>query len=331
MLSVNLVYGTYGESGILTSIKNTKLMLRSLEPEGVHFYENSFRVCDVLHAHTFGPLALILVLLHKARRKAVVIHAHTKPQDMQNSYIAAGALSHLLKYYLGVFYNLADVCVAPSSYTKEILLKTLHIRRRIEVLSNGIDLSTFDCSKQRAEHFRRQYALPDRPLVVSVGFVFIRKGVADFVEVARKLPQYYFIWVGRLLPSPLLPRETKEILSNAPQNVLFTGRVESVCDPLSAANVFVFPSYEENQGIVALEAAACALPIVLRDLPVYEDYVHEGNCLKFTTNQELAAAVDTFIEDRAKANALGENARKVAQKHDLSVVSKELLHIYMTA
>ena len=82
MLSVNLVYGTYGESGILTSIKNTQKMLRLLESEGVCFYQNSIRICDVMHAHTFGPVALLLALLHKARRKVVIIHAHTTPQDV---------------------------------------------------------------------------------------------------------------------------------------------------------------------------------------------------------------------------------------------------------
>ncbi|MDD1720383.1 MAG: glycosyltransferase family 4 protein [Euryarchaeota archaeon] len=306
-------------------------MLYYLEPEGVRFYDNSLRVCDVLHAHTFGPLALLLVLLHKACRRAVVIHAHTTPQDMKNSYVAASVLSGLFKYYLEVYYNLADVCIAPSTYTKELLLQTLRIKRRIEVLSNGIDLSSYNCGEQRAAKFRKQHALSDRPLILSVGFVFIRKGIADFVEAARKLPDYYFVWVGRLLPSPLLPHETKEILNNAPRNVLFTGRVDNVCDPLSAADVFVFPSYEENQGIAALEASACALPLVLRDLPVYTDYVHGSNCIKFTTNQEFTAAVDALVKDRAKAYTLGENAKKTAQKHDLRVISKELLHIYITA
>ncbi len=330
MLSVNLVYGTYGESGILTSINNTRQMLCSLESDGVRFCENSLRVCDVLHAHTFGPLALLLVLLHKVRHKTVVIHAHTTPQDMQNSYVAAGVLSRLLSYYLEIYYNLADVCVAPSTYTKELLQKTLHIKRRIEVLSNGINLSSLDCSKQRAKNFKKRHDIPDKPLIVSVGFVFIRKGIADFIEIARTLPEYHFVWVGRFLPSPLLPRETKEVLSNAPENVLFTGRIDSVCDPLSAADVFVFPSYEENQGIVALEASACALPIVLRDLPVYEDFVHESNCIKFVTNHEFAAAVDILVKDKSAADTLGRNARKVAEKHDLSVVSKELLRIYVT-
>ncbi|MGZ4905407.1 MAG: glycosyltransferase family 4 protein [Halobacteriota archaeon] len=331
MLSINLVYGTYGESGILTSINNTKQMLRSLEPDGVRFYENSWRVCDVLHAHTFGPVALLLVLLYKACRRAVVIHAHTTPQDVKNSYLGAGLFSRFLKYYLGVYYNLADICIAPSTYTRELLLQTLHIKGRIEVLSNGIDLSSFRCTKERAMKFKKQQALSNRPLVLSVGFVFVRKGITDFIEAARELPDYDFVWVGRVLPSSLLPRDTKTILTNTPRNVLFTGRVESVCDPLSAADVFVFPSYEENQGIVALEASACALPIVLRDLPVYTDYVHETNCIKFSTRQEFVAAIDMLVKDRAKASILGENAKEMAQLHDLRLVSKQLLHIYNTA
>jgi len=138
MLSVNLVYGTYGESGILTSIKNTQKMLRLLESEGVRFYQNSIRICDVMHAHTFGPIALLLALLHKARHKAVIIHTHTTPQDVANSYFGANFISACLKGYLGFFYNLADVCIAPSAYTKEVLKSTLNIKRRIAVLSNGL-------------------------------------------------------------------------------------------------------------------------------------------------------------------------------------------------
>ncbi len=103
-----------------------------------------------------------------------------------------------------------------------------------------------------------------------------------------------------------------------------------MCDPLSAADVFVFPSYEENQGIVALEASACALPIVLRDLPVYTEFVHDNNCMKFTTNEEFVDAVDLLIKDGVKAHTLGENARQMAQKHDLRIVSKELVRIYTT-
>jgi 1,2-diacylglycerol-3-alpha-glucose alpha-1,2-glucosyltransferase len=331
MVNVNLIFGTRGESGILTSVKNTLRMLQLLEADGVRFSQNAMAICDIVHAHTFGPIALFLVLVHKACGKAVVIHAHTTPQDMVNSYSGANFFRICLPGFLHFYYNLADVCIAPSAYTKEILQNTLKVRRRIVVLSNGIDSNSCKCDEERALAFKREFGLDDRPLVLSIGLVFLRKGIADFVAVAKTLPNFQFVWVGRILKWPFLPRAARRILANAPKNVLFTGRAKSICCALSAAHVFIFPSYEENQGIAALEAAACGLPLIIRDLPVYRGFVDGENCLKFTTEEELPRAIEKLITNRRAAEMLGANARKIVRTHDLRLLSKKLLEIYACA
>jgi 1,2-diacylglycerol-3-alpha-glucose alpha-1,2-glucosyltransferase len=329
-VSVNLIFGTRGESGILTSVKNTLRMLKLLEADGVRFCQNTMKICDVVHAHTFGPIALFLVLVHKAIGKAVVIHAHTTPQDMVNSYSGANFFRICLPGYLHFYYNLADVCIAPSAYTKEILCSTLKVKRRIVVLSNGIDSNSCKCNEEYAATFKREFGLDDRPLVLSIGLVFLRKGIGDFVDAAKKLPNFQFVWVGRILKWPFLPRAAKRILANAPKNVLFTGRVNTICNALSAAQVFMFPSYEENQGIAALEAAACGLPVIVRDLPAYGGFVDGENCLKFTTNEELARAIEGLIKNRRAAERLGTKARKIVRNHDLRLLSRQLLAIYLS-
>jgi 1,2-diacylglycerol-3-alpha-glucose alpha-1,2-glucosyltransferase len=331
MLSVNLIYGTYGESGILTSIENTKRMLKLLEPDGVRFYKNAFKICDIVHAHTFGPVAVLLVLFHKAFHKAVVLHAHTTPQDVTNSYFAANLISVCLKGYLHLYYNLADVCIVPSSHTKDVLIKTLKIKCRIEVISNGIDSNLYVCDEKSASEFKAEYALDDRPVVLSVGLVFLRKGIGDFVTVAKRLPHFQFVWAGRIVTWPFFPRAARKVIATAPKNVLFTGRVNSICHALSAAQVFLFPSYEENQGIAVLEAAACGLPLVLRDLPVYSDFVDGQNCVKVTTINGFESAIKELLKHKAVAKTLGENARKTVQIHDVHVLSKKLLQVYQTA
>jgi 1,2-diacylglycerol-3-alpha-glucose alpha-1,2-glucosyltransferase len=120
------------------------------------------------------------------------------------------------------------------------------------------------------------------------------------------------------------------VIATAPKNVLFTGRVNSVCQALSAAEVFVFPSYEENQGIALLEAAACGLPLILRDLPVYSDFIDRQNCVKFTTIDGFESAINELVKHESVAQALGANARKTAQIHDVHVLSKKLLQVYQT-
>jgi 1,2-diacylglycerol-3-alpha-glucose alpha-1,2-glucosyltransferase len=331
MLSVNLIYGTYGESGILTSIENTKRMLKLLEPEGVRFYKNAFKICDVLHAHTFGPIAVLLVLFHKALNKTVILHAHTTPQDVKNSYFAANLISVCLKGYLHLYYNLADVCIVPSAHTKDVLKTTLKVKRRIEVISNGIDASLYMCNDQRASEFKAEYALDERPVVLSVGLVFLRKGIVDFITIATRLPHFQFVWAGRIVTWPFFPLAARKAIASAPKNVLFTGRVKSICHALSAADVFVFPSYEENQGIAVLEAAACGLPLILRDLPVYSDFVDGQNCVKFTTPDGFKSAIIELLTYKKVAKTLGENAQKTVQIHDVHVLSKKLLKVYQTA
>lgn len=331
MVTVNLIFGTRGESGILTSVKNTQKMLKLLEADGVRFCQNAMKICDIVHSHTFGPIALFLVLVHKAYNKAVVIHAHTTPQDMVNSYSGANFFRICLQGYLHFYYNLADICIAPSTYTKEILHNTLKVKRRIEVLSNGLDSNLCQCYEEHSSTFKKEFGLDDRPLMLSIGLVFLRKGIGDFVAIAEKLPDLQFVWVGRILKWPFLPRAARRILANAPKNVLFTGRVNSICNALSAAQVFIFPSYEENQGIAALEAAACGLPLIIRDLPVYGDFVNGENCLKFTTNEELARAIEVLVKNWRAAETLGKNARKVVRNHDLRLLSNRLLEIYLSA
>lgn len=330
-LTVNLIYGTYGESGILTSIYNTKKMLRLLESEGVKFLENSYKFCDVMHAQTFGPIAFVMALAYKLRRKKVIIHAHTTPYDMKNSYRGSNFLSKCIKGYLSFYYNLADVCIAPSDYTKNILMKTLKLKTRVVVLSNGIDVSAFSKDASLGAVFRKRWRLSTDPVILSVGFTFIRKGIVDFIEVAKRLPHYKFVWVGRILGDLFLPQDAKNVIENAPPNLLFTGKINNVLEALSAADMFVFPSYEENQGIAALEAAACGLPIVMRDIPTYVDYEDNVNCLKFHTVDEFTTAVEELILNKSKAKKLGRNAQLMVQQHDLHVISKRLLDIYLDA
>src|SRR5665647_3982469 len=85
--------------------------------------------------------------------------------------------------------------------------------------------SLYVCNEKLASEFKAEYALDDRPVVLSVGLVFMRKGIVDFVTIAKRLPHFQFVWAGRIVIWPFFPRAARKVIATAPKNVLFTGRV----------------------------------------------------------------------------------------------------------
>ncbi|HLU40167.1 MAG TPA: glycosyltransferase, partial [Planctomycetota bacterium] len=85
-------------------------------------------------------------------------------------------------------------------------------------------------------------------------------------------------------------------------------------DAYRAADVVVLPSVGRGEafGLVALEAAACARPVVASDLPGVRTVVREGATGKLVPPGDvgaLAEALADLLADAARAQALGTAAR----------------------
>ncbi len=93
--------------------------------------------------------------------------------------------------------------------------------------------------------------------------------------------------------------------------------------------MFFFPTKEENQGIVVLEAMACGKPCVLRDIPVFREYFSDGHdCILCETRGEMVDALERLAADPELRARLGENARETAAAHSLDRVGEELVATY---
>ena len=129
----------------------------------------------------------------------------------------------------------------------------------------------------RRASFRRRWGLREgERAVISVGHTIARKGLPEFLELARRMPEARFLWFGWTDPH-LIPQEIRQAMEQAPENVTFAGFVdrETLREAYCGADVFAFMSHEETEGIVVLEAA-CGIPTVVRDIPVYNGWLREG-------------------------------------------------------
>jgi 1,2-diacylglycerol-3-alpha-glucose alpha-1,2-glucosyltransferase len=197
------------------------------------------------------------------------------------------------------------------------------------MVSNGVDLDEFQQCETLKSHFLQQYKITT-PFIMCVGLPFERKGIVDFYTLACSRPDYNFMWFGANIKG-ILPHTIRKILGNPPKNLIFPGFVpqETLLGAYSAADVFFFPSYEENEGIVVLEALAMKTPLLVRDIPVYADWLSHGrDCYKGATTTEFLHIIDSIVSSRLQTKKMTATAYKKAEERSLKNVGEELKSIY---
>ncbi len=232
---------------------------------------------EIVHINTVFPKSLWLA--KKAKRKGipVVYHAHSTREDFRNSYLDSNFFAPLFGKWIRHCYNAGTVIVTPTEYSKRLLL-SYGIKKPIEAVSNGVDLAFYDRKKVERMSFREKYGYrAGQKIIMSVGLTIDRKGVSDFVELAKRIPQYQFIWFGETNLNTV-PAKTRKAVRTKLPNLTFAGyaKPEVLREAYGSCDLFLFPSKEETEGIVVLEALAMKIPVLLRKIPVYDDWLQEG-------------------------------------------------------
>lgn len=301
---------------------------RALAKMAIPFTDDPADGYDVLHLHWIGPKSYYHFRQAKKLGKPVVVTAHSTAETSRGSVTFSELFNPLVRSYMRHLYDHVDLMIAPSPYTK-LLLQETGISSRIEVVSNGIDDRRFSRQTVPGGTFRTKYGLK-RFLVLSVGQVIPRKGVNDFLEVAEALPQYDFVWLGeRLSPWLTFYPQMHRAVERAPSHVRFLGFVENVEAAYADADVFFFPSYEETQGMVILESAAMGLPMVLRDIPAYGDWLlHGRHCFKANSIQAFIDFVHLLARDDRLRRQQSFELLRLAHDHGLNAIGNQYRQLY---
>ncbi len=315
--------------GIRTAFRTVFLHHRqALNLAGVAVTTDPHESYDILHLHTFGLRSLYHLRRAKRRGIKIVTHAHSVGSyDIRNSITLANQLGPVYERYLRFFYSQADYVFTPSKRAQELLQDGG--LRQVAVVSNGIDRKQFTFSPRQREECRKEFNLT-RFTIYCAGYVVPRKGVVDFINVAKRLPKFDFIWYGYKWPKLLImsPRMHQKI-KQQPPNVQFPGFIRNTQGAFSAADVLLFPTQGENQPLVILEAASLGRPLIVRDLPVFSGWLEHGvNCLKGNSVEEFVELVKRVAEDERLRAKLAQGAKDIAEEHQLERVGERLKGLY---
>lgn len=283
---------------------------------------------DIIHLHTIGFYAY-RKLLQRGPKK--VVSAHIVPASLVGSIILAKVWLPLAARYMRWFYGKADVILAVSGTVARILHEDLRIpKEKIQVFYNTINMSRYNATNNERREARKKLNVKnDAFVVVGNGQVQPRKRLDIFVRMAKALPDVEFIWVGGI-PFKQLGAdyaEMQKLIASAPKNLTITGVIphEDVRDFFLVANVFCLPAEQENHPMCVLEAASASLPIVLRDIPEYNDTF--GDDAIRCQDDDFVAAI-TSLRDAKKYKVQQEKTAAIAERFDSSEAAERLVALY---
>ena len=309
---------------------NVPMVARELEKIGVKVLMNEPKgEYDVLHLHSPLPDSFLWALRRRRSGKPLVVHGRHLPELVKGGFVGGTLFYPIARSYSVKFYNLGNVVVGATPYVAKPLAKD-GVKGAFRIIPNGINREVFRRDLAAGARFRERIGVsPNQTLVLSVGLRIPRKGVDTFVKMSeqfRDRPDVRFVWVGA--SEALL----QDALDSTPTgNVMFPGHVpfEDIVGVYSAADVFVFPTRAESYGNVMLEAASSGCPLLIRDIPVYEEWVRDGDhCLKARSDDEFVQKLRSMLDNSTLRDQLVSGAARLSMEHDIKKTAVMLKELY---
>lgn len=292
-------------------------LLRNLQPQ-------------ILHANHPALLG------HVAQRKSqelnlpLVFTYHTRYADYSHYLrpLPEEKVKEFIESWIGEFLCHCHHLIVPSQSIQVILEERFGITDNISVVPTGIDLEEFPARSKSEARQALGWSCEEKVLI-SMGRLGKEKGFDLLIRAFSLLPQknLRLVIVGA-------GDELAELQDLAGErNITFAGFVDHAIIPtyLAAADLFVFASVTETQGLVTLEALASGLPVVAVDASGTRDAV-SPDCSRLTAAEPEALA-QGIAETLARSDlpALGEAARRRASQFGLLEQGQKMVDAYQRA
>ncbi len=269
----------------------------------------------ILHAHC-PAISLFLARSIRVQKKAPLIFTYHSKYDVnireaiRGKFIQNAVIRAMVETIAA-----ADEVWAVSKGAGESL-KSLGYKGDYVVMENGVDVPKGRADERTIAELRQKYALPENvPVFLFVGRMEWYKNQRIILDALKKLKAtgrpFRMLFVGK-------GTEMEEIRAYAGElglrdDTVFTGAVtdrELLRAYYSVADLFLFPSVYDTNGLVVREAAASSLPSVLvKGSCAAENTVDGRNAFLIDENADsLYAMLDRLYDKRDGIREVGENA-----------------------
>jgi glycosyltransferase involved in cell wall biosynthesis len=292
---------------------------------------------DLIHIHTPFIAHYAGLKLAKALEIPVVETYHTFFEDYLHHYlpwipksIARGLARRISKKQC----NQVDAIVAPSKPMLDVL-RSYGVNAEAEVIATGLQDESF--VEADGNVFRKKYHITiNRPMMLYVGRVAFEKNIDFLLEVTQKViqkkPDVLMVITGKGPAEKSLHAKAHALgIENSVQFIGYLDRKTELNACYQSADVFVFASKSETQGLVLLEAMAQGTPVVaIAELGTASILV-EGQGASIATDNvtEFADKVHCLISQPKVCNRLGAAGKVYASSlWSAGAKAEQMAHFY---
>lgn len=293
---------------------------------------NKFKFCDIMHYHTIDFKFFLTIKFSKFSGTSVA-YVHFVPQTIEDSLKLPKNVKKIFYKYIIWFYKSVDHLVVVNPYFIDLLKSYGVHENKITYIPNFVSEENFyNLEKSEKDQLKERYNISRNKFVVlGVGQVQSRKGILDFIEVAKKLPHIEFLWAGGFSFGHITEgySELKKIMEKPPSNVKFLGIIsrEDMNEVYNLADLMFLPSFSELFPMSVLEAMALKLPILLRDLEIYHSILFKYY-LKGKEIEEFVSVIESMRNNKEDYNVWSGNSWKCHEFYSRDAVLEMWKNFY---
>lgn len=290
---------------------------------------------DIIHVQS--PFTMGRVGLHYAHRYdlPIVFTYHTLyDQYVHYVPVAQDLARDVTIKYSSNFCNQCDHIVVPT-WEVEAMLTKYNIKTPRTVIPTGVPIEKFNNGDH--QWLRKNYNIPEENrILLFVGRLTKEKNldflINAFKQIHDQIPETTLVLTAQGPLEGDLKKQAQSLGFSLERDVVFTGALpfDTLINVYYSADLFVFSSVTETQGLVLLEAMAARLPVVAVEANGVKDMVDDGinGYLTPCDIQAFSMAVCRLLENRDIYDSFCEQALQKADSLSSHNMAKKLEEVY---
>ncbi len=291
---------------------------------------------DLVHIHTPFVAHYAGTRIARELNLPCVVTYHTLFEEYLYHYIPflpKQILRGLARRFSRSQCNQVDAVVAPSS----VIVNLLHrygVKQSVDTIPTGIHTERFRHGD--GARFRQQYAIdPDKKLLLNVGRVAHEKNLGLLLSMLKRLieivPKAHLVIAGEGPAKNSCVRLSQQLgLENNISFVGYLDRETQLVDCYASADLFVFSSLTETQGLVLLESIAAGTPVVSVAAMGTKDILDDCPAAAVVANEatEFANTIARLFNKPDDLRQLEDNCDAVMAMWDSTAMANKMLEFY---